>query len=78
MKVRVRLVAMDTVRPEEETSVEVAEGATVEAAVDALRLRGAESYMTLVNGAAVPVGERATVRLGADDELTIFPPIKGG
>jgi thiamine biosynthesis protein ThiS len=58
--------------------LDVAEGTTVSALIDAHQLPPRSCHLVLVNGLFVPPGERATRVLTERDELAIWPPIAGG
>lgn len=78
MKIKVNIIALGDSDQPGNKEVRAEDGATLDAVLESLKLDSAESYMVLVNGEAVPSGEWPghTVRDG--DELTVFPPIKGG
>lgn len=85
MKVTVKLIAMEPYSPTGFDDagvgrVEIADGSSLEDLVTALKLPDGigEAYMTLLNDGAVPISGRAEVPLNPDDEVTVFPAIKGG
>ena len=58
--------------------LDVAEGS---GPLDVMRLLGMpedEPYLIILNETVVPTAERPTTRLCENDELGIFPPLKGG
>lgn len=83
MKVRVTLIAVvlpgrDSAATDNQTVVDLPDGATPNEALAALGLPATDSYLTLVNGAPVPPGARDRYRMEEDDSLVIFPPLEGG
>ena len=49
--------------------------------LDVLRLLGMpedQPYLIMLNGQVVPTAERPATKLAEDDELGLFPPLKGG
>ena|GEM_PF-264604 len=83
MKIPVRLISIDAPPPPGfddagEGAVELDHGASLADALRRLGLPADEPYATLVNGEPVAAGERRRRRLAAGDQLTLFPPIKGG
>ena len=58
--------------------VEVAEGATIAAALDALRVPRELVHLVLLNGERVAVGQLATTALRPEDQLAVWPPLSGG
>jgi thiamine biosynthesis protein ThiS len=58
--------------------LDVAEGTTIAAVIDAHQLPRRSCHLVLVNGVFVPPAERATRMLAERDELAIWPPIAGG
>ncbi len=53
-------------------------GATASSVVAHLALPDEKTYLLMVNGAMVQQSDYATTYLQADDEVILFPPIKGG
>lgn len=83
MKVRFKLLSMAGPPPAGfdefgESALDLAAGTSVADAVAALKLPSEESYTTILNGEAVPPGERAGCALSDGDEITLFPAIQGG
>ena len=84
MKIAVRLVAyvgdaIPNIDESGEGEIDLPEGATVADALAVLDVAAAEMYMTLVNDAGRPAFRiRMKTVLNDGDELTVFPPIKGG
>ncbi len=83
MKIAVRLVAyvgdaIPNIDDNGEGEIELPDGATVADALDHLDVAAAEMYMTLVNDAVVRPSVQDEAVLTDGDELTVFPPIKGG
>ena len=83
MKIAVRLVAyvgdaIPNIDESGEGELELPQGATVADALTILDVAAAEMYMTLVNDAVVRPSVQGETVLNDGDELTVFPPIKGG
>ena len=83
MKIAVRLVAyvgdaIPNIDESGEGELELPQGATVANALAILDVAAAEMYMTLVNDAVVRPSVQGETVLNDGDELTVFPPIKGG
>lgn len=80
MKVRVKFIGFAAgERPEgEATTLDLAEGASLADALEALGLAGGGGMMTLHGEASVPAGKRAETPLAEGDEVTVFAPLKGG
>lgn len=58
--------------------LEVADGTTVQAVIDQMRLPAKLTHLVLVNGIYIPTPSRATHPLRAGDALAVWPPIAGG
>ncbi|MEL6289230.1 MAG: MoaD/ThiS family protein [Pseudomonadota bacterium] len=58
--------------------IEVADGASPHAALDALTIPKDAGYLLLVNEEIVPKAMRDSHALAAGDTLEILPPLKGG
>jgi thiamine biosynthesis protein ThiS len=83
MKIKVKMVAMDGPSGRNgdgsgERQIGVDSGSPLSAVLQALNIESAESFMVLVNGDAVPSGQWPAHGIDDGDEITIFPPIKGG
>lgn len=80
MKIRLNFVALqlDHFPDEGKDTLDIEDGALLSDALNALDIGEDASFMTLVNGSAVPVSERAGVVLKEGDEVTLFTPLKGG
>ena len=83
MNIAVRLVAYvgDAIPDIDDSGVgviDLPDGATVFDALTKLDVAAAEMYMTLVNDAVVRPSVQDETVLEDGDELTVFPPIKGG
>lgn len=83
MNITVKLVSLDPFSPNGFDANGVGRltmpaGACVQDVIDGLRLPGDEAYMTMVNETSIPISERDAHVLEEGDEVTIFPPIKGG
>ncbi|SBT04839.1 ThiamineS protein [Candidatus Accumulibacter aalborgensis] len=59
-------------------SLEVPDGSTVAALIDARSLPTRMVHLVLVNGQYIPPAQRAERHLIAGDVLAIWPPIAGG
>ena len=59
-------------------ALEVPENATAQAVMDQLGLPGDELYLVILNGAVLPQAERSGKTLAENDQLGVFPPLKGG
>lgn len=83
MKIAVRLVAyvgdaIPNIDESGEGNIELPEDATVADALAVLDVAAAEMYMTLVNETVIRPSVQGETVLSDGDELTVFPPIKGG
>ncbi len=83
MKIRLRFIVVEAPaglpRQADGCSViDVADGLTVNQALQSLALPDGANYLTLVNEDSVPASERHARRLRDGDLLTVFSPIKGG
>lgn len=83
MKIIVKLYATlsDYLPPDargRQASVEVAEGATIHAALAALAVPARLTHIVMVNGRFVPLGERDRRPLAEGDELAVWPAVGGG
>lgn len=83
MKIKVKMVAMahGDLGPSDgsgERQIGLDSGSPLSAVLQALNVESAESFMVLVNGDAVPSGRWPAHGIDEGDEITIFPPIKGG
>ena len=58
--------------------IDVPEGATPIDVMNQLGLPGEDTYLVMLNGAVLPTAERPQTTLKANDELGLFPPLKGG
>jgi sulfur carrier protein ThiS len=58
--------------------LEVAGGATATAVMEQLGLPGEDQYLVMLNGTVLPLAERGVTALSQNDELGLFPPLKGG
>ncbi len=76
MKIRLRYIAIEV--PDSSSTLDIAEGTTVDLALASLNLPGQQGYLTLVNEDSVPVQQRHLRALHENDLLTIFSPLKGG
>ncbi|MEO5700536.1 MAG: MoaD/ThiS family protein [Casimicrobiaceae bacterium] len=68
----------DGARNRNELPLEVEEGTTVQAVIDAFRVPPAMAHIVLVNGVFVPRPARTTQALQPGDALAVWPPIAGG
>ena len=59
-------------------NLQVAEGATPIDIIERLGLPAETNYLITLNGAIVPLSQRATCSLSESDQLSIMPPLKGG
>ncbi len=59
-------------------ALEVADGATAEAVMRQLGLPAEDQYLVMLNGTVLPIARRGETVLKPDDELGLFPPLKGG
>lgn len=59
-------------------AVDIADYATVTAALAPFALPPKLTHLVLVNGVFIPPNERATTRLQPGDTLAVWPPIAGG
>ena len=83
MKIRIKLYAalgkyLPAGAVKNESDMEVAEGATPEAAFNALNVPLEQCHLVLVNGLFVPPTERGTRALVEGDHLAAWPPVAGG
>jgi len=58
--------------------IEIADGATPATVIASLGMPSEASYLVTLNGASIPVAERATRKLKSGDTLAIMPPLRGG
>ena len=58
--------------------LEVADGATALAVMTQLGLPLDEPYLVMLNGTVLPIAQRDVTVLAEDDQLGLFPPLKGG
>ena len=58
--------------------LEVADGATAETVMGQLGLPMDEQYLVMLNGTVLPIADRGETVLEPNDELGLFPPLKGG
>ena len=65
-------------RAHNQLSLEVADGTTVQAVIDQMRLPPKLTHLVLVNGIYIPPPSRASHALRAGDALAVWPPIAGG
>ena len=63
-----------------ETNVilEIEDGATPNDVISQLGMPVEDFYLVIVNDAVVPKAERDQLQLKENDELGVFPPLKGG
>ena len=61
-----------------EASVEVADGTTITALLDAYNVPRASCHLVLLNGYFQPPAVRASVRLKPGDAVAVWPPVAGG
>lgn len=54
------------------------DGATALDVVARLGMPAETNYLITLNGAIVPMSQRASTALSDDDKLSILPPLKGG
>lgn len=59
-------------------TVDVAEGATVDAVLQPFALPAKLTHLVLLNGVFIPPAERSTASLKTGDTLAVWPPIAGG
>ncbi|MBL8481356.1 MAG: MoaD/ThiS family protein [Rhodocyclaceae bacterium] len=84
MKVTLKLYATlsdylpEAARASNALPLDVAEGTTPAALIEAHRLPEKLCHLVLINGAFVPPGARASRALTEGDVLAIWPPIAGG
>ncbi len=83
MRIKVKMVAMNGPSDRNgnatgDRRIGVDSGSALSAVLQALNVVSAESFMVLVNGDAVPSGQWPAHGINDGDEITIFPPIKGG
>ncbi|NNE23576.1 MAG: MoaD/ThiS family protein [Rhizobiales bacterium] len=58
--------------------LEVADGATALAVMEQLGLPGDDHYLVMLNGTVLQVDLRGSTVLSENDDLGLFPPLKGG
>lgn len=83
MRIKVKLIAIESPRlgtgfEGGEGVVEVDDGAGPDVVLSRLGLAEPESYMIIVNGDSVPPSRRRALRLEDGDQVSVFPPIRGG
>jgi sulfur carrier protein ThiS len=83
MKIRLKLfAALRDYLPEDtqsnELELDVAEGTSVQGAIDFYKLPPKRVHLVLVNGYYVQPQARATTRLKEADVLCLWPPVSGG
>jgi thiamine biosynthesis protein ThiS len=80
MKISLNYVALklDNLPAEGKAELELAEGANLTQALDALGVGQNSTFVTLLNDMSIPRTERAATILADGDTLTLFSPIKGG
>ena len=83
MRIKVKLIAIESPRMGTgleggSGEIEVNDGATPDVVIAGLGLTKPESYMIIVNENAVSPSERGKLHLEDGDQLTVFPPIRGG
>ena len=81
MKIRVETTdELSSLLPggEEETAIEMVDGATPHDALDHLGISKDSGYLLVVNEAIVPKANRDMLKLSDGDTLQILPPLKGG
>lgn len=66
------------VRIHNQLPLEVADGTTVQAVIEQMRLPPRMTHLVLVNGIYIPPPARATHPLRPGDALAVWPPIAGG
>jgi len=62
----------------DQCKLEVPPESTVDSALQRLRLPDNKPYIVLLNGALQQESDYSSTNLQTDDEITVFPPIKGG
>ena len=63
---------------ETEVVLEVADKATPSAVMRQLNMPLEDFYLVIVNDEVVPKARRDTLQLKENDELGVYPPLKGG
>ncbi len=61
-----------------EADLAVADGTTVSAVLDGLKMPPEVCHLVLINGHFVAPGERRTQKLAEGDHLAVWPPVAGG
>ena len=59
-------------------SLEIDDGASLEALLSQLQIPADKPFLVLLNDAKVNAEDYAAIEIGADDEIVLLPPIKGG
>jgi sulfur carrier protein ThiS len=58
--------------------LDIAEDATIDAAIAPFGMPPAQVFLVLINGIFIPPSQRATQRFRDGDVLAIWPPVAGG
>ncbi len=61
-----------------QAELDVEEGAGPLDVISQLGMPADQPFLIILNGAVVPTAARSTAKLSENDELGIFPPLKGG
>ena len=59
-------------------SLEIGDGASLEALLGQLPIPADKPYLVLLNDTKINAEDYAATEIGADDEIVLLPPIKGG
>ncbi len=61
-----------------QAELDVEDGAGPLDVIKQLNMPADQPFLIILNGEVVPTAERPGTKLGENDELGIFPPLKGG
>ena len=59
-------------------SLEIDDGASLETLLGQLQIPADKPYLVLLNDSKINAEDYAAIEIGADDEIVLLPPIKGG